>query len=54
MALKGFDPGNGKWYDNMKEHITKQAPKDLESETKKRVEDMQSNKQTSSKQNQSK
>jgi hypothetical protein len=37
--LKGFDPGNGKWYENLKEHITKQSDKGLESQTKKRIQD---------------
>ncbi len=39
MALKGFDPGNGKWYDNMKEHVTKQAKEgNIEDKTKEKVE----------------
>ncbi|MBN1366758.1 MAG: hypothetical protein JW967_02390 [Dehalococcoidales bacterium] len=39
MALKGFDPGNMKWYDNIKEHVTKQVPKgNMEDITKKKVQ----------------
>jgi hypothetical protein len=45
MALKAFDPGNGKWYKNIKEHVTKQAPKGLEPTTKKLIQDMQPKKQ---------
>ena len=42
MASKAFDPGNGKWYENIKEHVTKQAQKgDTEDITKKLVQDMQ-------------
>ena len=38
---KAFDPGNGKFYKNIKEHITKQAQNgDLGDKTKKRVQDM--------------
>ncbi len=37
---KAFDPGNGEWYENIKEHVTKQAQKGgFEEVTKKLVED---------------
>jgi len=40
MPLRGFDPGNMKWYDNNKEHVTKKANKGLEPTTKKLIQDM--------------
>lgn len=38
---KAFDPGNGKWYKNVKEHVTKQANNngDLEDLTKKLMQE---------------
>ena len=39
-----FDPGNGKVYKNIKEHITKKTDKGLEPMTKKLIQDMQSKK----------